>query len=772
MSRLLLQLALILLLPRLLHYTVVQHLYQPRAVSEMISGLLLGPSFLGRIPGWMPNLFPDFSMPILKVLSMLGSAFFLFIVGLGIDLRVLKTEWPLVFGSVALSACFSVMFAVPLTLLFWSPNGEASYTTGTFSESMMFLAAIIGITATGLLARILSDRGILAKRLGDVTMATTAVNAMYHSLLFASALAMYGVSYTWTPPDPLPPGKTTPLDAGSREDPIYIILLFSGFVLFLLLPVRWLWIQLALRAQRKKKLDMFVVWLALFSLLACGYITQAATLAARLGGFAFGLFAIPRIGTFAQELRRFFETPIVLIFIPIFYAWNGIRVDFFLLSGRDVACAFLLWGISFAVKFSAMYMLACANSLQGFKGAFFGIAHATKGFAGAIICNVALEVGFISKRYFALVMLFSVLSTVTTTPLIRLIQLIETRFKQRPDGHQNLGKQSLHYHILLIASSLAAAKPITQLAAEIASAHPPHLVTVTALKRISTEDMDDSFSAMYLENGTFAELYQDPILAACLDAWRAGRNHPQMTLKALTMPDSLNDVLAYVHGEGVTGHSLDDDLPENSREPFQGVVIDYDRSQINLIESLLMSKRIDTFVMFNPAELCPQRVLLLLGSSDFERQNEGLCIQLACMFYRRRSGVTLALWKHTPSQDNPLPPFGQGCFSDIDAEHLEFEGDLPTVLAAVSEPEPIMQHELIIAPSIITQRTNTATLGFLSATNFLGLPAEKHAFDVLAAAGTSIILVSARESSQTIQESEEDTTDAELPGGNSQYIDG
>src|SRR3989338_11601037 len=63
LSRLMMQLTLILLLPRILHYFILQHVYQPRAVSEMISGLILGPSFLGKIPGWMPRLFPDFSMP-------------------------------------------------------------------------------------------------------------------------------------------------------------------------------------------------------------------------------------------------------------------------------------------------------------------------------------------------------------------------------------------------------------------------------------------------------------------------------------------------------------------------------------------------------------------------------------------------------------------------------------------------------------------------------------------------------------------------------------
>ncbi|MDP2434694.1 MAG: cation:proton antiporter, partial [archaeon] len=176
LSRLLLQLLLILGTPRVLHYFLLQHLWQPRVVSEILSGIILGPTVMGKIPGWMTYVFPDFSISTLSTISSLGLVMFLYMVGLGINSNLIEQEAPFVFGAVGLSAAFCMMFAPPLTFLFWKPEGESEYSRGTYAQTMLWVAVLLGITATGVLARILAERGILAKRLGGVAMATTAIN--------------------------------------------------------------------------------------------------------------------------------------------------------------------------------------------------------------------------------------------------------------------------------------------------------------------------------------------------------------------------------------------------------------------------------------------------------------------------------------------------------------------------------------------------------------------------------------------------------------------
>lgn len=69
---------------------VLRTMRQPRVISEVISGIILGPSILGRIPNFSNTIFPAQSLPYLTLTANIGLVLFLFLVGLETDTRVIK----------------------------------------------------------------------------------------------------------------------------------------------------------------------------------------------------------------------------------------------------------------------------------------------------------------------------------------------------------------------------------------------------------------------------------------------------------------------------------------------------------------------------------------------------------------------------------------------------------------------------------------------------------------------------------------------------------
>ena len=108
---LLIQIGVILLLSRLLG-AGMRYFHQPQVVGEMIAGIMLGPSLLGLVHhgAWMNALFPPALMGNLNALSQLGVMFFMFLVGLELDPKLLRGQGKaaLVTGTVGILIPFSL----------------------------------------------------------------------------------------------------------------------------------------------------------------------------------------------------------------------------------------------------------------------------------------------------------------------------------------------------------------------------------------------------------------------------------------------------------------------------------------------------------------------------------------------------------------------------------------------------------------------------------------------------------------------------------------
>jgi len=120
---------------------------QPRVISEIIGGILLGPSVMGRIPGFQESIFPAASMSNLNLVANLGLTLFLFIIGLEVDLRFLLSNWKVALnvGLASMAIPFGLGCAIAVGLYNEFKN-EPDTVEIDFAIFMLFIGVAMAIT--------------------------------------------------------------------------------------------------------------------------------------------------------------------------------------------------------------------------------------------------------------------------------------------------------------------------------------------------------------------------------------------------------------------------------------------------------------------------------------------------------------------------------------------------------------------------------------------------------------------------------------------------
>lgn len=129
-----------------LHWPLAK-IRQPRVIAEVIGGIILGPSVMGRIPHFRETIFPAASLVNLNLFANVGLVLYLFLIGLETDVRFLVSNW-----RVATSVAFAGL-ALPFGAgcgLAWGVyntfHDEPDLKPIKFSVYMLFVGIAIAIT--------------------------------------------------------------------------------------------------------------------------------------------------------------------------------------------------------------------------------------------------------------------------------------------------------------------------------------------------------------------------------------------------------------------------------------------------------------------------------------------------------------------------------------------------------------------------------------------------------------------------------------------------
>lgn len=373
---------------------VLRRFGQPPVIGEVLAGIMLGPSLLGRLaPEASHFLFPPDIIPLLGVVSQIGIILYMFLVGLQLDIGELHGRTRV---SIAVSHASIVLpFLLGATLALWL---YPRYSSGdvSFTSFALFIGVSMSVTAFPVLARILAERGMTTTPLGAIALACAAVDDVTSWCLLALLVGTV---------------RSTPGDV------LTTIGLTAGFILLVLLVIRPAMRRLEVARERRGELtqDMFLI--VCVGLLLSAIATERIGIHALFGAFLLGTI-IPRNSALTQDLTVRLESVVVVVLLPSFFAFTGMRTQIGLVGGDQlIACALIITVASLG-KFGGTALAGMATGLGRRQAMALGILMNTRGLMELIVLNVGLELGVVSPTLFTLLVIMAVVTTFATTPIL------------------------------------------------------------------------------------------------------------------------------------------------------------------------------------------------------------------------------------------------------------------------------------------------------------------------------------------------------------------
>jgi Kef-type K+ transport system membrane component KefB len=390
-----LQVAVILIVCRLVGTAAQRWFAQPRVVGEMIAGVLLGPSLFGALaPTAQAYLFPPESKPILFVIAQLGVGLYMFLVGLGFD----RAEFHRT-AKAAASVSIAGMVAPGLVAVLiapWLMGIEGLFTPKvTQFEATLFMGAAIAITAFPMLARIIHERGLSGTAMGTLSLSAGAIDDACAWILIAIVLASFG------------------------DGPMVAVLAIgggTGFAIFMVWIAPHILRRLGDKAEVVQGVDQNLLAMALILFMLSAWAMDAIGIHAVFGGFLLGT-AMPR-GALTKGLIEKLEPVTVVLLLPFFFTYSGLHTELSLLSDPKlllVAGAILV--ASILAKGGACYAAARLSGQDHASAMGVGALMNARGLMELIVINIGLQRGIIGPALFSMLVLMAIVTTLMASPL-------------------------------------------------------------------------------------------------------------------------------------------------------------------------------------------------------------------------------------------------------------------------------------------------------------------------------------------------------------------
>ncbi|TLV04069.1 cation/H(+) antiporter [Dyadobacter luticola] len=372
---------------------------QPTVIGEIAAGIFLGPSLIGTLyPGFSTFLFPVQSLGNLQFLSQIGLILFMFIIGMELDLKTLKSKAQEAVVISHASIILPFALGVGLALFMYqdfAPEGIS------FLSFALFIGIALSITAFPVLARIVQERGLSRTKLGTMVITCAATDDITAWCVLAAVIAI--------------------VKAGSFVSSIYTIMLASGYVYIMMQVLRPILKKVGDHYSYREGLTKPVVALFFVILLISAFVTEAIGIHALFGAFMAGVI-MPSNQKFRNIFIEKVEDVSMVLLLPLFFVFTGLRTQIGLLNDP------YLWKITGLIILAAVTgkfigsALAARFVKQSWRDSLvIGSLMNTRGLMELVVLNIGYDIGVLSPQIFAMMVIMALATTCMTGPALDLI---------------------------------------------------------------------------------------------------------------------------------------------------------------------------------------------------------------------------------------------------------------------------------------------------------------------------------------------------------------
>ncbi len=458
---------LIVVLARLLG-RLFKSIGQPPVVGEILAGVLLGTSVLGQI-SWDDDrsvtqaLFPADVVQILSAFANLGLVIFMFIIGLELDLKLIR-------GNERRAGVISISsIAVPfiggalLALYLYSQHSQGGLEPGQHVKKLpfaLFIGASMCVTAFPVLARILNERMMTRTPLGVIALACAAIDDVVAWSLLAVVSAI----------------------AANSGEPLWEVFVYSlVFIAGMFAIVKPLLAKFLLPLyQRSGRLTPDILAFILVGFIGSAWVTDEIGIHFIFGGFLFGVI-MPREGTHQlfQEILERLEQVSVLLLLPIFFMVAGLSVDVTKLTGKTLAELIGVLAVAIGGKYVGAYAAGRAQGIPNRRSQALGLLMNTRGLTELVLLTVGLKLKVLDTALFTMLVVMAIVTTVMTAPLLKLVYPDRLVAKEVEEAERSALGIPNAYRVLVVLGEPQRDAPLVSLAADLASSEHPSQVVLS-----------------------------------------------------------------------------------------------------------------------------------------------------------------------------------------------------------------------------------------------------------------------------------------------------